>query len=49
MDGNACASGAVDNDAAVFLLLAGYFQGVDDACQYDDGGSVLIIVENRNV
>ena len=48
-DGNACASGTVDNDAAVFLLLAGYFQGVDDACQNDDGGSVLVIVEYRNI
>ncbi len=31
------------------FFLSSYFQGVDDACQYDDGGSVLIIVENRNV
>ena len=37
------------NDAAVFLLLAGHFQGVDDAGQNYDGGSVLIIVEYRNV
>ena len=27
------------------FFLPVYFQGVDDTCQYDDGGSVLIIVE----
>ena len=39
----------VDNDTAVFLLLPGKTQTIDDAGQYDDGGTVLIIMEHRNV
>ena len=48
-DGNSGTSGTIYNNSAVFFFLAGYFQGVDDAGQNNDGGSVLVIVEYRDI
>ena len=48
-DCNSGTSGTIYNNFTVFFFLAGYFQGVDDACQNDDGGSVLVIVEYRDI
>ena len=39
----------VHYDAAVLLLLADNTETVDDACQYNDSGSVLVIMEYRNI
>ena len=42
-------TGAVDNNSAVFFVFAGYLQGIDDPGQNDNGCSVLVIMENRNI
>ena len=40
---------AGDDDAHVFDLLAHDLQGVDERGKHDDGGAVLVVVEDRDV
>ncbi|MCY1175521.1 hypothetical protein D9M73_157630 [compost metagenome] len=47
--GDRGSAGAEADDLRLFQLLAGDFQGVDHAGRGDDGGTVLVIVEHRNV
>ena len=46
---DARASCAVDHHAAVFFFLSCYFQGINDAGKNDDGCTVLVIVEDRDI
>ena len=48
-DGNACGSGSIHYNTAIFFLLSCYFQGIDDSGEDNDSRSVLVIMENRNV
>ena len=48
-DGDAGSSRTVDDDAAFLFFLSGDTQRVNNGCQNDDGSSVLIIVEYRDV
>ena len=48
-DCNSGASGSVYNDFAVFLFLTGNFKCIDDTCKNNDSGSVLVIMENRDI
>ena len=48
-DRNSGCTGAVDNDAAVFLFLSGELHGIDDTGKNNNGRSVLIVMEDRNV
>ncbi|MPM87049.1 hypothetical protein SDC9_134142 [bioreactor metagenome] len=48
-DGNAGGAGAVDHDADILPLFAGYFQRVDQAGDHHDGRAVLVIVKYGDV
>ena len=48
-NGDGGGTGAGGDDLHVLLFLADHLQGVLQTCQGDDGGAVLIIVENGNV
>ncbi len=47
--GDAGGAGAVDDDADILELFADELQGVDQSGRGDDGGAVLIVMENRDV
>ena len=48
-DGYACRSGSVYNNFTGFLLLFNNFQGIDDTSKHNDGRSMLVIVEDRDI
>ena len=48
-DGDGGGAGAVDDDLHVLHLLAHHLQGVGQARQGDDGGAVLVVVEDGDV
>ena len=39
----------VYNNAAVFFLLSGYFESIDDTGKDNNGSSVLVIMKDRDV
>ena len=47
--GDGGGAGAVDHQACIFQGAAGEVEGVDQAGGDDDGGAVLVVVEDRNV
>ena len=47
--GNPGGTGAVHHEPAVSDLLADHAQGVQDAGEGDDGGAVLVVVEDRDL
>ena len=48
-DGDAGASGAVDNAFRLADILFDHFQGVDQRCADDYGGAVLVVMEHGDV
>ena len=48
-DGRAGRTGAVQDDVDVLHLLAHHAQGVDEGSGHDDGGAVLVVVEDGDV
>jgi len=46
---DACGPGSVDNNLDVLKLLAHNLAAVHQACGSNDGGSVLVVVENGNI
>ena len=48
-DGDGGGAGTVDNDSDILQPLAHHFQGVGEPRQGDDGGAVLIVVEDGDV
>ena len=48
-NGNTGTSGSIYHDTAVFLFLANYLQGIDDAGENNNSSAMLVIMEDRDV
>ena len=48
-DGNSGRTCTVYNNAAVFFLLSGNFESIDDTGKDNNGSSVLVIMKDRDV
>ena len=48
-DCNSCRTGTVNDDIAVLFILACDLKGIDDTRKDNDGCSVLVIMEDRNI